>query len=236
LTCKTPNAQYNVAAPNSLPARIATFQRRRMYERFLSDTMVALHDTILDVGVTSDRSYSSSNYVEAWYPEKGRITTVGIDDASFLEDLYPGMSFVQANGLDLPFQDNSFDVVHSSAVLEHVGTFENQTKFISECTRVARKAVFLTTPNRWFPVEFHTVLPLVHWFPRPIFRKLMRRTGRHFFAEEANLNLMTAAELGIAARAAFNVHKFEYRVSSVRLGGWPSNLLLVGVRSPISSR
>ena len=70
LTYKTPNAQYNIAAPNSLPVRIATFQRHRMYERFLSDTRVALRDTILDVGVTSDRSYTSSNYVEAWYPEK----------------------------------------------------------------------------------------------------------------------------------------------------------------------
>jgi ubiquinone/menaquinone biosynthesis C-methylase UbiE len=218
LTYKTPNAQYNVAAPNSLPVRIiATFQRHRMYERFLSDTRVDTPDTILDVGVTSDRSYSGSNYVEAWYPEKSRITAVGIEDASFLEDLYPGVSSIQANGLDLPFRDNSFEVVHSSAVLEHVGTFKNQTKFISECARVARKAVFLTTPNRWFPVEFHTVLPLVHWFPKPIFRNLMRRTGRHFFAEEANLNLMTTAELGNAARAAFGAYQFEYRVSHVRL-------------------
>src|SRR5262245_12529578 len=189
-----------------------------MYERFLSDTMVALHDTILEVGVTVDRSYLSSNYVEAWYPDKCRITTVGIDDAAFLKDIYPGMSFVQANGLDLPFQDNSFDVVHSSAVLEHVGTFDNQKKFISECGRVARKAVFLTTPNRWFPVEVHTIFPLVHWLPKPIFRSLMRHTGRPFFADEANLNLMTAGELGKAGRAALNARQFEYRVSSVSLG------------------
>jgi hypothetical protein len=229
MTAKTPNSQYNVAAPNSLPVRIATFQRRRMYERFLNDTRVALRDTILDVGVTSDRSYASSNYLEAWYPEKSRITAVGIDDASFLEDVYPGVSFIQSNGLDLPFQDNSFDVVHSSAVLEHVGTFENQVRLISECARVARKAVFLTTPNRWFPVEFHTVLPLVHWFPKPIFRDLMRRTGRHFFAEEANLNLMTAAELDNAAGTALNALQFEYEVSTLSLGGWPSNLLLIGV-------
>jgi hypothetical protein len=25
--------------------------------------------------------------------------------------------------------------------------------------------VFVTTPNRWFPVEVHTKLPLVHWLP-----------------------------------------------------------------------
>jgi hypothetical protein len=27
--------------------------------------------------------------------------------------------------------------------------------------------VFLSTPNRWFPVETHTLLPFVHWLPRP---------------------------------------------------------------------
>ena len=138
--------------------------------RFLRSTAVASHETILDVGVTSDQSYSSSNYLEAWYPAKGQITAAGIDDASFLETLYPGLTFVQANGLDLPFHDGSFDVVHSSAVLEHVGSFENQIRLIAECARVTRRALFLTTPSRWFPVEFHTVLPLVHWLPKPAFR------------------------------------------------------------------
>jgi Methyltransferase domain len=201
-----------------------------MYERFLLHTRAALGDKILDVGVTSDRSYSHSNYLEAWYPEKSSVTAVGTDDAAFLEDEYPGMSFIKANGLALPFRDKSFDVVHSSAVLEHVGTFENQTKFIAECGRVARRAVFLTTPNRCFPIEFHTILPLVHWFPTPIFRWLMRHTGREFFAEENNLNLMTPAELRSAARAALNQHQFVFEVSSVTLGGWPSNLLLIGTR------
>jgi ubiquinone/menaquinone biosynthesis C-methylase UbiE len=223
-------AQYNVAAPNGLSVRIATFQRRRIYERFLIEMRLTLEDAILDVGVTSDRSYSSSNYLEAWYPEKSRIIAVGIADASFLKDGYPGMSFIRASGLALPFRDKSFDVVHSSAVLEHVGKFENQTKLISECMRVARRGVFLTTPNRWFPIEFHTVLPLIHWLPKSIFRGVMRRTGRHFFAEETNLNLMTATELRGAACAASNAHQFKYRVSSMKLGGWPSNLLLIGMR------
>jgi hypothetical protein len=88
---------------------------------------------------------------------------------------------------------------------------------------VARRAVFVTTPNRRFPIEFHTVLPVVHWLPKPLFRGLMRRTGRGFFAEEANLNLMTAREM---ARAAAGIAGFTATVSTVHLGGWPSNLLL----------
>jgi hypothetical protein len=229
-----PNAQYNVAAPESLPVRIAASQRRKMYELALSRAAIQQDDTILDVGVTSDQTYASSNYIEAWYPHRNRITACGIDDASFLERLYPGMRFVQANGLNLPFEGGSFDVVHASAVLEHVGSFENQIRFISECARVARRAFFLTTPNGRFPVEFHTVLPLVHWLPKPIFRAVLRHAGLAFFAEEANLNLMTRRELATAMASSQEAADFDWHVESVHLWGWPSNLLAIGLRaSPV---
>ena len=206
-----------------------------MYDLFLKWAAVRQDDTVLDVGVTSDQSYTSSNYLEAWYPHKDRITAAGIDDASFLEQLYPGLRFVRADGLNLPFADRSFDVVHSSAVLEHVGSLESQARFIAQCARVARRALFLTTPNNWFPVEFHTVLPLVHWLPKPAFRALMRRSGRAFFAEEANLNLMTRRELCAAVASIAgspDAERFDFRVESVRLWGWPSNLLVIGTERP----
>jgi hypothetical protein len=218
-----PNAQYNVAAADSLPVKIAAHQRRKMFARFLADTGAGIDDTVLDVGATSERTYEASNYLEAWYPYKDKVTALGLDDASFLPTLYPGMRFVQADALALPFADATFDIVHAAAVIEHVGAFERQCGLLRECCRVARRAVFVTTPNRWFPIEFHTVLPVVHWFPKPLCRDLMRRTGRGFFAQEANLNLMTTRELG---RAAGGVSGFSATVSSVHLGGWPSNLLL----------
>src|SRR5690606_27159648 len=125
--------------------------RRRMYERFLA-TGVRPEDTILDVGVTSDRTQIASNYLEAWYPHKDKVTACGLDDASFLEAEYPGMTYVRADGRDLPFPDGAFDHVHSSAVLEHVGSAADQLQFLSELVRVSRRGVFVTTPNRWFPV------------------------------------------------------------------------------------
>ena len=177
-----PNSQYNVAAPDSVPVKIATYQRRRMFERFVESMGLTPADTILDMGVTSDQTYTSSNYLEAWYPHKHRITAAGIDDAAFLETLYPGVRYVHADGLNQPFGNKVFDVVHSYAVLEHVGRALQTRCDLSRNVRGWRERGFFLdeTPNRWFPVELHTVLPLVHWLPPTVFRALMRRSGREF--------------------------------------------------------
>ena len=222
------NAQYNVAAPDSFPIRIAAFQRRRMFDAFLRASGIAEEDTVLDLGVTSDQSYSHSNYLESWYPHKHQITASGVDDAAFLEDTYPGLKFVLADGRNLPFTDKQFDHVHSSAVIEHVGSRENQMAFLSEAWRVAKKSIFVTTPNRWFPIEFHTVMPFVHWLPQSTFRLICRMRGLDFFSREENLNLLSAFELRRIAIAA-GLENCEVRTAS--LAGWPSNLLLSAYRS-----
>jgi hypothetical protein len=218
-----PNAQYNVSEPESLPIRLSGHARRRMYARFLERTSIQPHETLLDVGVTSDQTYESSNYVEAWYPHKEKITAVGVDDAAFLEQLYPGVVYHRADGKDLPFADNSFDVVHSSAVLEHVGSFENQRSLIEELTRVARRVVFLTTPNRWFPLEVHSMLPFVHWLPKPWFRRLLRGTRYGFFALEENLNLLDRGEI---LQLCSQLRGARVSVERQRLLGLASNLLV----------
>ncbi len=226
---RQPNAQYNVASAGSLPVRVAAYMRRRMYERFIEIFPPAETGSILDVGATSEASYQASNYLEAWYPHRERIVAVGIDDLSGLPTLFPGVRAVQADGLSLPFPDKSFDVVHSSAVIEHVGSAQRQRAFLAELFRVARKGVFVTTPNRWFPIEFHTVLPLVHWLPAKTFRALLAHTDRVFFSQEEHLNLMDGASLLEAARALGRGELLRFR-----LFGWTSNLGLVlrAARSP----
>jgi ubiquinone/menaquinone biosynthesis C-methylase UbiE len=218
------NAQFSISAPSSLPDRVAGYMRRQMFRRFMETMRPDAEDTLIDVGATSDETLEHSNYAVAWYRHKHRITAVGIDQAGFLERKYPGVTFKRASGLALPYADRSFDYAHSSAVLEHVGAFENQVRFISELYRVSRKGVFLTTPNRWFPIEFHSVLPFVHWLPRSVFWRILRATGRGALADEAVLNLMGAKTLRKAARAA-GVETF--RVETARLFGWSTNLLLI---------
>jgi len=221
---RTVSAQYSVAEAGSVADRVAARMRRRMYERFLVATDIRREDRILDVGVTSDDELEASNYLEAWYPHKNQLTACGIDEgAAHLEKKYPGIRYVRADGKALPFQSNEFDVVHSSAVIEHVGSLGDQARFVSELTRVAKRAVFITTPNRWFPVEFHSAIPLIHWLPAPRFRALLRFIGHEALAKEENLNLLSRGDLCTVCRT-LNLDDFD--LSGVRLCGWTSNLLL----------
>ena len=200
-----------------------------MFDLFMYRFQPGPNDVVLDAGVTSDRDYGHSNYFESWYPHKSAVTAVGVEDASFLEETYPGMKFVCADACDLPFEDATFDYVHSGAVLEHVGSRQRQADFISELWRVARKGIFITTPNRWFPVEVHTVLPLLHYLPAPQFRRSLRALGGEyaFFADEENLNLVGAGDLlGLAKHAGLA----QAKVARVRLFGLASNLVLLAAR------
>lgn len=223
----TPNAQFNLAKPDSLAIRIATQMRRRMFAMFMEEFRPTPEDTVLDLGVTSDQTYEHSNYFEALYPHKDRIVAAGLQDASFLETLYPGVRYIEADAVRMPFADKSFDLIHSAAVIEHVGSFANQRTMIAECLRVARRGVCITTPNRWFPIEFHTVTPLVHWLPKPACRAIFRRLGFGPLAEESTLNLMTEGEIR-SATAEFSDWRFNF--AGTHLWGWKSNLILFGHR------
>ena len=217
------SAVYSVASPKSLPIRLAGYQRRRLYTSFIDQMKPNELDTFVDIGTTSDDTYAHSNYFVAWYPYKQRITACGLDDASFLVSRYPGLTFSRADGRDLPFAANSFDYAHSNAVLEHVGSRAQQMKFIAEMWRVARKGIYLSTPNRWFPVEFHTVLPIIHWLPHRGFSAALHLLGLDFFADIENLNLLSHQDLRTLARKA-GIPSFK--VGSISLGGWPANLHL----------
>ncbi|WP_448600205.1 class I SAM-dependent methyltransferase [Thermoleptolyngbya sp.] len=220
-----PNQNSNYVQPNllGLVSKLSLYARRRMVRSLLELAQPTPDTTVLDVGVTLDRR-EDCNFFEKAYPYPGRITAVGLEDASFLEQEFPGLKFVQANALDLPFADQSFDLVVSFAVIEHVGSRAQQRAFVRELCRVG-KQVYITTPNRWYPVEFHTILPLIHWLPPDWFRRILRVLGHDFWAKEDNLNLLTLSEF----RQLFPPDRTLY-YRPTRLLGWVSNLSLFAVR------
>jgi len=161
-----------------------------MYKIFIEKFKPSAETTILDVGVTCDRDNIGSNYFEQFYPYKEQITCVGTEDAFWLEERYPGLKFHKVEPHSkLPFKDQQFDIAFSSAVIEHVGNSAAQQKFVDELRRVS-KNFFITTPNRWFPVETHTMLPLIHYLPVKWWRKCLALLGYDYYSLESNLNLL----------------------------------------------
>ena len=92
-----------------------------------------------------------------------------------------GCPYTRGDGCELPFEDGSFDYVFSNAVIEHVGGPERARAMLAESRRVARRGAFHTTPDRWFPIETHTQLPLLHWLPRRMQARAFRTVGKPYW-------------------------------------------------------
>jgi 2-polyprenyl-3-methyl-5-hydroxy-6-metoxy-1,4-benzoquinol methylase len=154
-----------------LAARASLWNRKRKLALFLEELQPGPETTIVDVGVgdtgfdTEPGVALSHNFFEAMYPWPERITAVSDVPLPNFAQAFPQIAPVTASGTNLPFEDDSFDIAFSNAVLEHVGDREEQRRFVHELCRVAPK-VFVSTPNRRFPLEVHTLVPFLHWLPR----------------------------------------------------------------------
>jgi len=214
----------------SVAAKISNHAREKMYTRFMRFAQPTPEDLVLDVGVTPYNEFPN-NYFEKLYPWTANLTMCSVEDASHLEQEFPGSRFVRNEpGKPLPFRDAQFDIVFCNAVLEHVGGTDvgGQAFFLDELIRIGKK-IFLTTPNRWYPIEFHTVLPLVHWLPQPLHQRILRLLGMDFYAQTDNLSLLSAGKL----KRMMNSVKYEnltWTISSIRLLGIPSNIILTITR------
>ena len=92
--------------------------------------------------------------------------------------LHEGYAFQQVEGVDLPFEEASFDVVISNHVIEHVGDAQAQARHLSEIRRVMKPdgVGYLAVPNRWMLTEPHYRLKFLSWWPhgwRTPYLKLM---------------------------------------------------------------
>ena len=81
--------------------------------------------------------------------------------------------FVTGDATNLAFENDSFEIVYSNSVIEHLYSFENQKKMAKEVLRVG-KNIYVQTPAKAFFIEPHLITPFIHWFPLSLQKKLMR--------------------------------------------------------------
>ena len=217
------SAYYQHSKHIPLASRLSLHVRRKIFRRFMTVFAPGAAARVLDVGVTSDARQQESNFFEQLYPYPTQVTAVGTEDGSHLAEQYRGLKYQSVEpGSSLPFSTNQFDIVFSNAVLEHTGCRASQAAFLKEVCRVGKR-FFITTPNRWFPVEHHTGLPFLHFLPCAVYRAVLAKTSYGYWADEAHLNMLSRGALRRMLPSGV-----KGRVETVRLLGLASNLIAFG--------
>ena len=170
--------------------RISKLNRKRKWNIFTRDFPFDNSTTLLDVGFNNIEYSEIDNYLEKVYPYPEKITALGVGSSgAAFSAKYPKVHTVLYDGNYFPFPDQSFDIVWSNAVIEHVGNRNKQLLFLKEIKRVGKKA-FITTPNKYFPVEIHTRTILLHFLPQRIFYKYLQSVGKSW-ATRDYMNLLS---------------------------------------------
>lgn len=83
------------------------------------------------------------------------------------------------------YEDNSFDIVYSNSVIEHLFTSENQKKMAQEVRRVGRN-YYIQTPNYYFPIEPHWLFPGFQFLPYGLRVELTKNYDLGHFKKTGN--------------------------------------------------
>ncbi|MEX0768769.1 MAG: methyltransferase domain-containing protein [Microthrixaceae bacterium] len=206
----------------SVPHQISENNRHRKWAEFNQAFPTVAEWSVIDVGFGPGGMGKNENYFEKHYLYPNRITALTISEIGDSPSRYPGVNIVKYDGKKIPFADGNFDFLWSNAVVEHVGGGQSQINFLREVDRVADRH-FVTTPNRWFPWEVHTRLPLVHYLPKPWFDRIATKAGMGW-ATGDYMNLMSKKQFEAALLAA---GISDYQIITNRFMGIPMDFVAI---------
>ncbi len=121
-------------------------------------------------------------YVRKFREFSDRVCGIDIDAKRLREGAKTTPGLMLAVGENLPFPDNSFDVVVLNEVIEHV---RDDRETMGEAFRVIRPGghIVVYAPNRLYPFETHGIylgkrfvfgnIPFVNWLPSPLRNRLV---------------------------------------------------------------
>jgi len=140
------------------------FRAKRM-KRFLQVMVPAPGTRILDVG----------GYPGTW---EGvdipiHVTLLNLPKYSEPPHTEEKFEYVHGDGRDLHYPDQSWEIVFSNSVIEHLGDIESQKAFAFEIRRVGKR-YWVQTPAKEFFMEPHLLTPFIHWLPRRWIPALLR--------------------------------------------------------------
>ena len=113
----------------------------------------------LDIGATNNMEYSHSNYIIKNLKNIKVFKSISdqkINSTFFIKSLTKS---IFENFSNEEINQYSSDLVLSNATIEHVGSYANQLKMISNVIKLTKKNFVLIAPNRYHPIDFHTQIP-----------------------------------------------------------------------------
>jgi hypothetical protein len=197
--------------------------RNKIYLKFIKHIPFNNKTTLIDIG-TTNVDLDHENYLVKKYPYKRSITCLSNQNLSLIKKKFPQIKTIKGDGRKTKLKNNKFDIVHSNATIEHVGNFNNQIKFVKETMRISKKYIFITTPNRNFFFDLHTIIPIIHWFPKKLHRLILKKIGHNFLSKEENLNLLNNEDLEKICKI---IKIKKYIIDSIKILGFRTNLILI---------
>ncbi len=148
------------------------------------------------------------------------LGAAAVDDPPFLVR--------DGNACSLSYADNSFDLVHSNSVIEHVGVWKNMAAMAGEIRRLAPH-YFVQTPNFWFPVEPHYRTLFFQWYPEVVRAQMLMRKKRGFRARETDLGSAMENVQSVCLLTAAQMHRLfpDGRLEREKFFGLTKSLVMI---------
>jgi SAM-dependent methyltransferase len=217
-------------------ARRSRAQRAALFRQLFPDCETA---RVLDLGGGSGRHFATC------YPQIRNVTVADFNPSALARaaERYGFRTQLIGDAGPLPFEDQAFDIIFCSSVIEHVtgpkgqavarfkcdgpafrrDAARHQRRFADEVRRIGAR-YFVQTPHRYFPVEVHSWIPLLgflqthlQWRVIQVFNRFWPRRN-----ESPDWALLSLADM----RALFP----EAAIHRERAFGFTKSLIAVGGR------
>ena len=204
--------------------KITLNARNDFFNLFLINNNYSKYKSVIDVGSTPSLDKEQNTFLEKT-KDNQNVTCLSNQDCRILLKKYKNIKNVFiGDARNTMLEKDSFDIVHSNATIEHLGSFENQVSFVREMIKISKESIFIQTPNRFYPIDFHTILPFIHWLPKKIHRKILKFLKKDFYSTEEKLNLLTTKDL---KKICDKLNIKKYKILKYKLLFLTSNLILI---------
>ena len=139
--------------------------------------------TVLDIGGTQEywemMEYTDPNLIE--------VILINITENKVS---LPNFRAIKMDATDLDILEFDCDIVFSHSLIEHVNN-----EIFATIIRCFNKPYFIQTPNKYFPMEPHFLIPLFQFMPVWLKKYILRFIKSPIIGEVEDINLLSKGEL-----------------------------------------